>query len=119
MRDTDLYYSFRSSRLVMLAAAITLLIVGASLLAPVIAPHDPYDLRALNLMDSDLPPAWVTGGDRRFLLGTDDQGRDILSTILYGTRSSIAISLLAVLLAIAIGVSAGLVAGYYVASLIR
>jgi peptide/nickel transport system permease protein len=113
MRDTDLYYSFRSSNLVMLAAAVTLLIVGASLLAPIIAPHDPYDLRALNLMDSDLPPAWVTGGDRRFLLGTDDQGRDILSTILYGTRSSIAISLLAVLLAIAIGVSAGLVAGYF------
>jgi peptide/nickel transport system permease protein len=87
--------------------------VGAALLAPVIAPHDPYDLRALNLMDSDLPPAWVQGGDPRFLLGTDDQGRDILSTILYGTRSSIAISVLAVLLAIGIGVSLGLVAGYF------
>lgn len=111
--DSDLWFSFRSSRLVILAAAITLLMVGAALLAPVIAPHDPYDLRVLNLMDSDLPPAWTAGGDRRFLLGTDDQGRDILSTILYGTRSSIAISVLAVLLAIGIGVSLGLVAGYF------
>ncbi len=111
--DSDLWYSFRSSRLVMLAAAITLLMVGAALLAPVIAPHDPYDLRSLNLMDSDLPPAWVANGDPRFLLGTDDQGRDILSTILYGTRSSIAISVLAVFLAIGIGVSLGLVAGYF------
>ncbi|MBN9259545.1 MAG: ABC transporter permease [Hyphomicrobium sp.] len=111
--DSDLWYSFRSSRLVIVAAAITLLIVGAALLSPIIAPHDPYDLRALNLMDSDLPPAWVKGGDPRFLLGTDDQGRDILSTILYGTRSSIAISVLAVLLAIGIGVSLGLVAGYF------
>ncbi|HWV81545.1 MAG TPA: ABC transporter permease [Hyphomicrobiaceae bacterium] len=111
--DSDLWYSFRSSRLVVLAAAITLLMVGAALLAPIIAPHDPYDLRSLNLMDSDLPPAWVANGDPRFLLGTDDQGRDILSTILYGTRSSIAISVLAVLLAIGIGVSLGLVAGYF------
>ncbi|MFN3743806.1 MAG: ABC transporter permease [Hyphomicrobiaceae bacterium] len=111
--DSDLWYSFRSSRLVVLAAIVTLLMVGAALLAPVIAPHDPYDLRSLNLMDSDLPPAWANGGDRRFLLGTDDQGRDILSTILYGTRSSIAISVLAVLLAIGIGVSLGLVAGYF------
>ncbi len=111
--DSDIYYSFRSQPLVMLAAAITLLMVGAALLAPVIAPHDPYDLRSLNLMDSDLPPTWVKGGEPRFLLGTDDQGRDILSTILYGTRSSIAISVLAVFLAIAIGVSLGLVAGYF------
>ena len=111
--DSDLWYSFRSSRLVMLAATITLLMVGAALLAPVIAPHDPYDLRSLNLMDSDLPPAWTANGDPRFLLGTDDQGRDILSTILYGTRSSIAISVLAVFLAIGIGVSLGLMAGYF------
>ena len=111
--DSDLWWSFRSSRLVVVAAAITILMVGAALLAPIIAPHDPYDLRALNLMDSDLPPAWVKGGDPRFLLGTDDQGRDILSTILYGTRSSIAIAVLSVFLAIGIGVSLGLVAGYF------
>ena len=65
--DSDLWYSFRSSRLVIAAATVTLLMVGAALLAPVIAPHDPYDLRALNLMDSDLPPVWIQGGDPRFL----------------------------------------------------
>ena len=111
--DSDIAYSFRSQKLVVLAAIVTLIMVGAALLAPVIAPHDPYDLTSLNLMDSDLPPAWVNGGDPRFLLGTDDQGRDILSTILYGTRISIAISVLAVFLAIAIGVSLGLMAGYF------
>ena len=64
--------------------------VGAAFLAPLIAPHDPYDLKALSLLDANTPPAWEKGGDRHFLLGTDDQGRDILSTILYGTRSSAA-----------------------------
>ena len=66
-----------------------MLIVGAAFLAPLIAPHDPYDLKSLSLLDANTPPAWEKGGDRRFLLGTDDQGRDILSTILYGTRSSL------------------------------
>lgn len=110
--DSDLLHSFKRSRLVMLAALLTALMVAAAVLAPLIAPHNPYDLGSLNLLDSDLPPAWVEGGDARFLLGTDDQGRDILSTILYGTRSSLAISALAVLMAITIGVSLGLAAGY-------
>jgi peptide/nickel transport system permease protein len=110
--DSDLMHSFKRSKLVMLAALATVLMVAAAVLAPLIAPHNPYDLRALNLLDSNLPPAWVKDGDARFLLGTDDQGRDILSTILYGTRSSLAISVLAVLMAITIGVSLGLAAGY-------
>jgi peptide/nickel transport system permease protein len=111
-RDSDLWYSFRSQKLVMLSALVTLLMLGAALLAPVIAPHDPYDLKSLSLLDSNTPPAWEAGGDKRFLLGTDDQGRDILSTILYGTRSSLLIGLLSVMLAVAIGVSLGLIAGY-------
>jgi peptide/nickel transport system permease protein len=110
--DSDLWYSFCASRLVVLAGIITLLMVGAALLAPLIAPHDPYDLRSLNLMDSDLPPVWIQGGEARFLLGTDDQGRDILSTILYGTRSSLLIGIGSVLLAMVLGVSLGLWAGY-------
>lgn len=110
--DSDLLYSFTRSKLVMLAALLTVLMVAAAALAPVIAPHNPYDLRSLSLLDSNLPPAWVKDGDARFLLGTDDQGRDILSTILYGTRSSLAISVLAVIMAITIGVSLGLAAGY-------
>ncbi|KAB2847686.1 MAG: ABC transporter permease [Hyphomicrobiaceae bacterium] len=112
MRDSDLWHSFKSQKLVMLSALITLLMLGSALLAPVIAPHNPYDLKSLSLLDSNTPPAWENGGEKRFLLGTDDQGRDILSTILYGTRSSILIGILSVMLAVVIGVSLGLVAGY-------
>jgi len=110
--DSDLVYSFMRSKVVVAAALLTLLMVGAALLAPLIAPHDPYDLKTLNLVDANMPPAWVEGGDARYLLGTDDQGRDILSTILYGTRSSLLISATAVLLATALGVALGLWAGY-------
>ena len=111
--DSDLLHSFLRNRLVVVAAIVTLAFVLVSLLAPWIAPHDPYDVRTLNLLDSHTPPAWEEGGDPRFLLGTDDQGRDILSTILFGARSSIAIGILSVLLAVAIGVSLGLIAGYF------
>ncbi|MBV1694337.1 MAG: ABC transporter permease [Hyphomicrobiales bacterium] len=110
--DSDIFYSFRRSPLVIAAAIVTVLMIGASVLAPLIAPHNPYDLKTLSLLDSNTPPSWVKDGDPRFLLGTDDQGRDILSTILYGTRSSIAVSILAVGLAMVIGVSLGLIAGY-------
>jgi peptide/nickel transport system permease protein len=110
--DSDLLHSFLESKLVVLAAFVSLLIVGAAMLAPVIAPHNPYDLKSLSLLDSNTPPAWEKGGDPRFLLGTDDQGRDILSTILYGTRSSLLIGVGAVLLSSVLGLSLGLWAGY-------
>jgi peptide/nickel transport system permease protein len=110
--DSDLFYSFTRSGLVMSAALVTVVIVGAALLAPLIAPQDPYDLKTLSLLDANTPPAWEQGGDSRFLLGTDDQGRDILSTILFGTRSSLTIGVAAVLLATVIGVALGLWAGY-------
>jgi peptide/nickel transport system permease protein len=110
--DSDLLHSFLGSKLVVAAALMTVVMVGAALLAPLIAPHNPYDLKSLSLLDADTPPAWKEGGDRRFPLGTDDQGRDILSTILYGTRSSILIGTCSVLLATAIGLSLGLWAGY-------
>ena len=110
--DDDLFQSFLRSKLVMAAALVAAVLVGAAFLAPLIAPHNPYDLKSLDLLNADLPPAWRPTGDGRFLLGTDDQGRDILSTILYGTRSSLLISVAAVLLAVAIGVTLGLWAGY-------
>jgi peptide/nickel transport system permease protein len=110
--DSDLLYSFTRQKLVMLAAFITVVMVLASVLSPWLAPHNPYDLRSLSLMDSNNPPSWLKDGDPKFWLGTDDQGRDIFSTILYGTRASIAISICAVLLALSLGVSLGLVAGY-------
>jgi peptide/nickel transport system permease protein len=112
LRDSDMWQSFVASRLAVAAALVTALLFGGALLAPLIAPHDPYDLKSLQLVDADLPPAWEQGGDARFLLGTDDQGRDILSTIMYGTRSSLLIGFCSVLLAVSIGVSLGLWAGY-------
>ena len=112
LRDSDLWQSFIASRLVVVAAILTTLLVGAAFLAPLIAPHNPYDLKSLELIDADRSPAWEEGGDARFLLGTDDQGRDILSTILYGTRASLMIGICSVLLAVAIGLSLGLWAGY-------
>ena len=111
--DSDLLYEFRRSRLVMLAAMVALVMVGAALLAPWIAPYDPYDTAKISLIDAHNPPAWIPGGDARYLLGTDDQGRDVLSTILYGTRASILIGLCSVLLALSIGVTLGLIAGYF------
>jgi peptide/nickel transport system permease protein len=110
--DSDLLHSFLRSKLVVLAAVLTTMIVAAAFLAPLIAPRDPYDLKALSLLDANTPPAWAQGGERQFPLGTDDQGRDILSTILYGTRSSVLIGICSVLLASALGLSLGLWAGY-------
>jgi peptide/nickel transport system permease protein len=111
-RNSDLVYSFLNSRVTIAAAAVTVTIMLAALLAPVIATQDPYDLRQLSLLDSHNPPAWAQGGDRRFLLGTDDQGRDVFSTILYGSRQSIAIGVMSMLFAALLGIALGLIAGY-------
>ena len=110
--DSDLAYSFRRSKVTVLAAVVTLVLIGAALLAPVIAPHNPFDLATLNLMDSLQPPAWIEGADPRFLLGTDDQGRDLLSAMLYGMRISLAVGVASVALAAVLGVSLGLLSGY-------
>ena len=111
--DHDLLHSFLKSKLVVLAALVTVTMLALAVLAPWVAPHSPYDLSTVSLLDAHNPPAWNDGGDRRYLLGTDDQGRDLLSTILYGTRASITIGVWSVLLALAIGVSLGLVSGYF------
>ncbi len=97
---------------VMVAAGIGLAIILAAIFAPWIAPVDPTSTLSFNLMDSELPPVWLDGGDPRFLLGTDNQGRDLLSAILYGTRISVMIGAGAVLLAATVGVSLGLLSGY-------
>ncbi|MEJ0076977.1 MAG: ABC transporter permease [Alphaproteobacteria bacterium] len=110
--DSDLVYSFLHSKVTIAAAVVTVMIVLAAVLATWIAPHDPYDLSQLSLLDSHNPPAWLEGGDKRFLLGTDDQGRDVFSTILYGSRQSIAIGVMATLFAGLLGISLGLIAGY-------
>jgi peptide/nickel transport system permease protein len=110
--DSDLLYSFRQSPSTVVAAMLTLLCVGGALLAPVIAPHNPFDLASVNLLDAFTPPGWTAQGKAAYLLGTDNQGRDVLSAILYGTRISLAVGVAAVLLSTALGVSLGLLSGY-------
>lgn len=110
--DSDLWFSFRKSWITVIAAIITATMFLAALFAPIIAPHNPFDLATLSLLDSLTPPAWEEGGDPRFLLGTDDQGRGILSTILYGSRISLAVGLASVAFAAVLGISLGLLAGY-------
>ena len=95
-------------------AALLLAVVAlASLLAPLIAPQDPFDLASFDLLDAELPPIWQQGSDARFLLGTDAQGRDLFSAILYGTRTSLLVGILAVVIQAAIGVPLGLLAGFF------
>ena len=113
IRDSDIVYSFLRSNVTIAAATVTLIIVIAALLAPVIAPQDPYDLRQLSIIDSHIPPVWQKDGDARFLLGSDDQGRDVFSTILYGSRQSISIGVMATVFAAILGIALGLIAGYF------
>ena len=110
--DSDLFWSFRRSPVTVAAGIVTALLVLGALLAPLIAQHNPYDLASLNLLDARNPPAWQDGGSWDFPLGTDGQGRDVLSAILYGMRLSLFVGGGAVLLALVVGVSLGLLAGY-------
>ena len=96
----------------MMAAALTLICVGAALFSPWLAPQNPFDPAALDLNAAFKPPAWVDGGEGGFLLGTDNQGRDILSTIMHGARISLGVGLASVALALVLGVSLGLLSGY-------
>ena len=109
---SDLFYSFRRSPITVISAAVTLVLILAALFAPWIAPHDPFDPASLDIMNSLLPPQWTADGQAGFLLGTDDQGRDVLSTIPYGMRISLAVGFASVILAMALGVTLGLIAGY-------
>jgi peptide/nickel transport system permease protein len=110
--DGDVWYSFTHSPVAMVSAAIAALCVFCSVLAPWVAPHNPFDLATLSLSDARLPPAWADGGNPRFLLGTDDQGRDILSALMYGARISLFVGVVSVALAVLTGVSLGLISGF-------
>jgi peptide/nickel transport system permease protein len=111
--DSDVFYSFRRSRLTMVAAAVTLLFFLVAILAPVFAVQDPFDPSQLQLMNSRIAPLWTADGQSPFLLGTDEQGRDVLSAILYGLRISLAVGVLGVVFAGALGILLGLIAGYF------
>jgi peptide/nickel transport system permease protein len=110
--DGDVAWSFRRSPAAIASGLVLALCLAGALLAPWIAPHNPFDLRTLDLKDALLPPAWQDGGQAGYALGTDDQGRDVLSAIMFGARISLLVGLASVTLAVVTGVALGLVAGY-------
>ncbi|MBP7452879.1 MAG: ABC transporter permease [Ottowia sp.] len=109
--DSDVGYSFRHSPTAIVAAVIAFICLFCAVFAGWVAPHNPFDLTTLELSDSRLPPAWYAEGSAKYLLGTDDQGRDILSALMYGTRISLFVGLAAVALSLLIGVTLGLISG--------
>ena len=110
--DSDVGYSFRTSPTAVVAAVIAFICVFGAVFAPWVAPHNPFDLATLELSNARLPPMWSEGGSSLFPLGTDDQGRDILSALMYGARISLAVGLASVVLSVVIGVALGLLAGF-------
>ena len=110
--DGDVWYSFKHSPMAIVAALIASICIVCALGAHWIAPHNPLDLATLSLADARLPPAWLDEGKAQYLLGTDDQGRDILSALMYGARISLFVGLAAVALSMGVGVALGLLAGF-------
>lgn len=110
--DSHFWYSFKTDRVAQISFLLFAIAVIMALCAPLLAPFNPYDLAAVDIMDSEIPPSWQAEGDPRFWLGTDAQGRDMWSTILYGTRLSLMIGICAVLLQAFLGITLGLTAGY-------
>jgi len=114
MTDSDVWWSFKSSPLTVTAAVATILIVAIAFLSPILAPHTPFDPATLSLSDGLKPPVLISpDGDWTFPLGTDDQGRDILSSIMYGTRLSLVVGIASVVVAMTLGITLGLLSGYF------
>ena len=109
---SDIGLSFRASPVAVASLVVLVLVALSALLAPVIAPQNPYDLKQVFIDKAEIPPIWTRDGEWPFLLGTDPQGRDVLSSILYGTRMSLLIGVAAVAASMSIGVSIGLAAGF-------
>ncbi len=110
--DSDVAYSFRRSPVAIAAALVALVCLLCAAFAGWVAPHNPLDLSTLELSDARLPPVWLDDGSWKYPLGTDDQGRDILSAVIYGSRISLVVGLVSVLLSVVLGVALGLVAGF-------
>ena len=110
--DSDVSYSFRHSPVAVGAALTAFILIFAAVFARWVAPHNPFDLATINLLDASLPPAWEEGGNPKFWLGTDDQGRDIYSAVIFGMQISLLIGIASVVLSVVMGVGLGLLSGY-------
>jgi peptide/nickel transport system permease protein len=110
--EGDVAYSFRNSPVAIAAALVVFVLVFSAIFARWVTPYNPFDLATINLLDASLPPAWEEGGNPKFWLGTDDQGRDIFSAVIYGMQISLAIGIAAVALSVLMGVGLGLLSGY-------
>jgi len=111
-KDSYFFYSFKRDPVAVTSFSIFVFLVVISFMAPVIAPYSPYDTSTIDIMDSEIPPQWMEEGDERFFLGTDNMGRDLFSTLLYGLRTSVVIGIGAVLFQALLGIMVGLTAGY-------
>ncbi len=112
LRDSDLFYSFTHSPVAMFAAGLALICLVGAAFAPWLAPHDPFDIATLSLLDSFKPPIFLADGTWANALGTDEQGRDVLSAIMYGARVSLVVGASAVVFAMLLGIAIGLVSGF-------
>ena len=111
-KNSYFFYSFKRDPVAVTSFSIFVFLVVISFMAPVLAPHNPYDIATIDIMDSEIPPRWMEEGDERFFLGTDNMGRDLFSTMLYGLRTSVIIGIGAVLFQALLGITVGLTAGY-------
>lgn len=111
--QSEFFYNFRRSPAAVAGALIVVLVLLVALIGPYFTVQDPYNMAELQLSDAYKPPFWMEGGDPKFLLGTDQQGRDMVSAIVYGSQVSLVIGLLGTLMASAIGIVLGLVSGYF------
>lgn len=111
-RQSYLWYSLKRDKVAIISLTVLVILVLAAFLAPVIAPYNPYDPSHIDIMNAELPPFWMPGGEKAFLLGTDGQGRDLLSTMLYGMRLSLMIGIGAIILQAFLGITVGLISGY-------
>ncbi len=111
-KESYFFYSFKRDPIAIVSFVILAILILSSMAAPLLAPYNPYDTAGIDIMDSEMPPSWMEEGDRRFLLGTDIQGRDLLSTMYYGLRVSVLIGCGAVLLQALLGIIIGLISGY-------
>ena len=113
IKDSDIYYSFTKSPTAIISSVILLIIFFCSFFVEIITPYNPFDPSTLSLMEAFTPPSWTEEGMSKFILGTDGQGRDMLSTILYGSRISLIVGFSAIIFSLILGVGLGLTAGYF------